>query len=569
MADKALKISLVLFMVALGVFIISGAFAQIKNDDPEINKLRQLILDYRNKKAQGCDTSEIEGTFRSLMGAKERGEWNRFTQLLKRLETQLRKVKPPPEKPAKGATLLDKSPWPMYCHDPQHTCRSPYKGLTYKPVKQKWTFTSPGGHGICSPAAIGSDGTLYVGTWKNKHFARDKMKGHSGVLYALMPNGSLIWQHDSNRGSLLASAIESAPLLTSDGKIIYGKDDGHVYALNSKGELLWDFSCDDIFDPEKPFDDNEQVIPSPVLGPDGTLYICSHWGNVYNPMVMRELAKRIPSIKKFGIKPSKKPLWSKVYAIDIKTGSRKWVYDPSLDFFPVKRVIWGSPAVGDDGIIYFGAYDKWNKGYLYALYPNGTKKWRFSKNDGRKIDALQSSPSIGRDGTIYIGSFGGKNKAKLYAINPDGSLKWSYEILENRITSPPGIGPDGTIYVGSHNWGFFFNRNMSKRGHLYALKDQGHKPKLKWKFDVEYGIGAPLAIDSQGSVFFGTNCDPFICGRLGDYHIYALNHKGEKLWKYPLKGRVFSSPVIDNDGTVYVGTTQSDAKLYALGTQSK
>ena len=301
-------------MVALGVFIISGAFAQIKNDDPEINKLRQLILDYRNKKAQGCDTSEIEGTFRSLMGAKERGEWNRFTRLLKRLETQLRKVKPPPEKPAKGATLLDKSPWPMYCHDPQHTCRSPYKGLTYKPVKQKWTFTSPGGHGISCPAAIGSDGKIYVGSWKNRQFVKNKMKGHSGNLCALYPDGKLNWVHDSGRGSLLASGVEAAPLLTSDGKIIYGKDDGYVYALNSKGELLWAFSCDDPFKPEKPYDDNEQVIPSPVLGSDGTVIICSHWGNVYNPMVMRKLARRVPMIRKFGIKPVKRPKWSKVYA---------------------------------------------------------------------------------------------------------------------------------------------------------------------------------------------------------------------------------------------------------------
>ncbi|MBW2324225.1 MAG: PQQ-like beta-propeller repeat protein, partial [Deltaproteobacteria bacterium] len=113
------------------------------------------------------------------------------------------------------------------------------------PVKPKWTFTSPGGHGISSPTAIGDDGKLYVGTWKNRQFKRSKMKGHSGTLCSLFPDGTLDWMHDSERGSLLASGVESSPLLLSDGKIIFGKDDGHVYALNLKGEVIWDFSCDD------------------------------------------------------------------------------------------------------------------------------------------------------------------------------------------------------------------------------------------------------------------------------------------------------------------------------------
>ena len=242
MANKAIKICLTLFIVALGVLLIYTAYAQIKNEDPEVKKLRQLILEYRNKKAQGYDTSEIEEIFRSLKEAKERGERHQFTTHLKNLVAQLETVKPLPKKSALTAVSLDNSPWPMYCHDPQHTCRSSYKAITSEPLKKKWAFTSPGGHGICSPTAIGSDGTLYFGTWKNKLFVKDKTKGHSGVLYALMSDGSPIWQHDSNRGSLLASAIECSPLLTSDGKIIYGKDDGHVYALNLKdGKKTWEF----------------------------------------------------------------------------------------------------------------------------------------------------------------------------------------------------------------------------------------------------------------------------------------------------------------------------------------
>ncbi|MFH1026078.1 MAG: PQQ-binding-like beta-propeller repeat protein [Nitrospirota bacterium] len=460
--------------------------------------------------------------------------------------------------------------WPVYCADARHTCRSPYKGLTEAPQKPRWTFASPGGHGISSPVAVSDDGTLYFGTWKNKQFASDKMKGHSGLLVSLSPDGKLNWIHDSQRGSPLASGVESSPLLTSDGKIIYGKDDGHVYALNRKGELLWDFACDDPFDPGKPFDDNEQVIPSPVLGKDGTVYICSHWGNVYNPTVMKELSKRAPAIKKFGIKAVKEPLWSKVYAIDVRNGSRKWMYDPSRDAPFNKKVIWGSPALGEDETIYFGAYDGDTfQGYLYALNPDGTKKWRFPKNNEESIDALQSSPSIGDDGTIYIGSFGGKKKARLYAVNPNGTLKWTYEIAENRITSTPAIGADGTIYVCSHNWGFLFSPRMPKEGHVYALEDLGEKPRLKWKFAVDYGILAPPAVDSDGNIFVASYSDPAMRGIFKTHHLYALSRKGEKLWSYPLKGSVYSPPVIDKDGTVYVGTMEHDAALYAFGPRKK
>ncbi|MBU0567608.1 PQQ-binding-like beta-propeller repeat protein, partial [bacterium] len=61
------------------------------------------------------------------------------------------------------------------------------------------------------------------------------------------------------------------------------------------------------------------------------------------------------------------------------------------------------------GTIYIGSED--NK--LYAIYPDGTKKWDFSTSGG-----IGSSPAIASDGTIYIGS----EDKKLYAINSSGSL---------------------------------------------------------------------------------------------------------------------------------------------------
>ena len=60
-------------------------------------------------------------------------------------------------------------------------------------------------------------------------------------------------------------------------------------------------------------------------------------------------------------------LWNeKVHALDGETGVKKWEFNPKarIDFF-------SSPAIGEDGSIYFCTW-----GSIYALYPDGTEKWK-------------------------------------------------------------------------------------------------------------------------------------------------------------------------------------------------
>ena len=67
---------------------------------------------------------------------------------------------------------------------------------------------------------------------------------------------------------------------------------------------------------------------------------------------------------------------------------------------------------------------------------------------------MYSSPVIGSDGTIYVGS----DDHNLYAINPDGSKKWNFK-TRFEVSSSPAIGSDGTIYVGSED------------NYLYAIEE--------------------------------------------------------------------------------------------------
>jgi outer membrane protein assembly factor BamB len=56
-----------------------------------------------------------------------------------------------------------------------------------------------------------------------------------------------------------------------------------------------------------------------------------------------------------------------------------------------------------------------------------------------------SSPAIGSDGTVYVGSY----DKKLYAINGQSGVKlWEFE-TGDMVHSSLAIGSDGTVYVGS------------------------------------------------------------------------------------------------------------------------
>ena len=70
-----------------------------------------------------------------------------------------------------------------------------------------------------------------------------------------------------------------------------------------------------------------------------------------------------------------------------------------MEFHSRQPRIYGVPAIGADGTIYFGSTDQ----YLYAFSPaqdpaNPQPKWKYKTGGG-----IQNSPTIGLDGTIYVG----------------------------------------------------------------------------------------------------------------------------------------------------------------------
>ena len=308
--------------------------------------------------------------------------------------------------------------------------------LKWKYTTNDWVYSSP---------AIGSDGTIYVGSY-------------DGYLYAIKPDSSLKWKYKTE------GYVQSSPAIGSDGTIYVGSNDNCLHAINPENGLReWTYST------------NGWIESSPAVGSDGTIYVGSYNGYLYAiksdgffkwTYKIGEFIHSSPAIGSDGtiyVGSSDGYL----YAIN-SDGSLKWKYK-------TEGYVQSSPAIGSDGTIYVGSNDH----CLHAINPDGSPKWTYETGD-----CIFSSPAIGSDCTIYVGS----NDGYLHAINPDGSFKWKYST--GWIESSPAIGSDGTIYVGS-SYGYT----------IYAINANG---SLKWKYETAEGkVNSSPAIGSDGAVYVG------------------------------------------------------------------
>lgn len=107
----------------------------------------------------------------------------------------------------------------------------------------KWKFRT-GGNVVASPA-IGADGTVYIGS-----------QDHN--FYALHPaTGSVVWLYG------MGGQIQSSAAIDSQGILYVGSENDYLYALTSTGSVKWTL------------DTGGMTVSSPVIGADGTLYVGS------------------------------------------------------------------------------------------------------------------------------------------------------------------------------------------------------------------------------------------------------------------------------------------------------
>ncbi|MFZ2634564.1 MAG: PQQ-binding-like beta-propeller repeat protein [Desulfosalsimonadaceae bacterium] len=292
-----------------------------------------------------------------------------------------------------------------------------------------WRFASGGE--IRSSPAVGADGTIYFGSMN--------------ALYALKSNGTLKWSFNAG------DYIFSSPAVSSDGRIVYvGSSDGSLYAINSTGTLKWLYQTGD------------KIVSSPAIGYDGIETV------VYVGSQDRH-----------------------VYAIAADNGALKWQFETRAE-------VYGSPAIGSDGTVYVGecktstaeTYDF----DFFCINVDGSKRWGI--NGGR---GFYSSPAIGSDGIIYVGTWDGY----FVAINPGGTISWSVRTSPpSDINSSPAVGANDVIYVGC------------KDGNVYAFQGNVDTDEEQtWVFQTGDIIQSSPVIDADGTIFFGSR----------DNNLYAIN----------------------------------------------
>jgi len=147
---------------------------------------------------------------------------------------------------------------------------------------------------MVSSPAIGSDGTIYVGS-----------DDHN--LYALKPDGSLKWSFPTG------GVVQCTPAVGADGTIYFGSDDTNLYALFDNGTYYtekWHASM------------GPGGQTSPTIAKDGTIYVGTGGGK--NLYILKDNGSSYSTVER-------------------------------IDYSNV-AAIYTSPAIGADGTIYF-AFD--------------------------------------------------------------------------------------------------------------------------------------------------------------------------------------------------------------------
>ncbi len=217
-----------------------------------------------------------------------------------------------------------------------------------------------------------------------------------------------------------------------------------------------------------------------------------------------------------------------IYAVDA-AGKIRWRH-------PTGDLVWGTPALGPGGVVYAGSDDD----HLYAFdLDDGNVRWQFTAGpcrvasgvgpEGARCDV--DGVTVAPDGTVYASADG------LYALSPDGKLKWKFAPAVTHCAATPAVGPDGTVYVGCQD------------DAVYAVGPDGTK---RWDFRAGDDVDSSPAVGADGTVYVGSD----------DHKLYALGPGGVLRWAVTTGGPVHSSPAIGADGTVYVGSF--DGALYAV-----
>jgi outer membrane protein assembly factor BamB len=381
--------------------------------------------------------------------------------------------------------------------------------------------------------AIGPNGAIYIGT--SEAGVSDTLTTHG--LYAVDRSGRTKWKYTTGK------SIKSSPVIGPDGTVYImvgiGTDtdasglDSSLYAIDPQGQKKWE--C-----PHLGSFGVGPVPDSPAIGADGTIYVSG----------THDL---------FALQNSGNITWSYHFP-DLNT-----ISPDGMTFH--RSSLRSSPSVGDDGTVYVNTLEDAHSnvvGGIYAFSPSGQLRWHHPGSGC-------VPPAIGADGTVYAGygSYDPRGTPpKLVAINPDGKTKWEL-LTEHWIMAPPVIGTDGGIYVGTSQ------HPVGTPGVFFAVRADG---TLKWKYDTAPDVADdPPAQVNPPDIYPGASIDSnrvvYFADEVGA--MWAIHEDGDLVWKRlhtmggPPWGNVMHGGfAIDDAGILYYGSYNPEVGLVAMRTGS-
>ncbi|GAA3575728.1 hypothetical protein GCM10022395_25910 [Snuella lapsa] len=368
---------------------------------------------------------------------------------------------------------------------------------SYGQLVESWSYTLPDKVAYSGPA-IADDGTIYIAC---DYTTRNTLTYETSPenLFAINPNNTLKWQGHVNEGALQdkVDQIISSPSVNADGTVyISGHYGRRVHRFNATtGDTLRTF-----------YMNSRARYTAPAFATNGEVYIMTRNNNDRG---------------------------ARNFTLDLIT--QNWIFETGTDFNCV-------PAIASDGTIYAIATND----NIYAINPDGTQKWSATYGSG---GYASSAIALADDGTIYASAkLNGAGDGVLKAYNPaDGTEKWSVTFTgENAEKGGPAVAADGTVYLGNAG------------GKIQAFNPANGA--ILWTYTAGAAIEVVPAIDNLGRLYFGDTSGTF----------YVLNSDGTEAYTPLSLGIKITSPAaIDSDGTIYVGVeTASGGKLSALTTSA-
>ncbi len=290
--------------------------------------------------------------------------------------------------------------------------------------------------------------------------------------------GGRLWTFPTDRG------VFSSPVIGPDGTVYVGSADRTFYALNANSTVRWQMLTGDIIDSAALLDDR------------GRVYFGSGDG--------------------------------RLYALKAATGERVWTFQADDPIVNKAYINWfeGNVAMGSDGTLYVPN----DNFFTYAIdRDTAGVLWRF-----KTVDQTWSLPAVNVDsGTLFMGN---NNLVSLLGFNTfaidaaTGKSKWRTAV-NGTVAASPMLTTDGKMVVGSFD------------GYVRCYDQQGLK--LLWSFGTRDHIYASPAQLPDGTIIQPS----------ADGTVYALDPAtGALVWAFDTREPIRSSPAVDADGNVYVGS---------------